>query len=45
VGGRERGRKEIMEKLKNDYRTDKLIGYDDEGIQQKEGNKIKIQNE
>jgi hypothetical protein len=34
-----------MEKLKNDNRTEKLMNYDGEGIQQKEGNKIKMQNE
>jgi hypothetical protein len=37
--------KDRMEKLKNDNRTDKLINYDGEGIQQKERNKIKMQNE
>jgi len=35
------GRKERMEKLKNKNRTENLMNYDGEGIQQKEGNKIK----
>jgi hypothetical protein len=37
--------KDRMEKLKNDNRTDKLIKYVGEGMQQKERNKIKMRNE
>jgi hypothetical protein len=33
-----------MEKLKNDNSTKKLVKFDGEGIQQKEGNKINMQN-
>jgi hypothetical protein len=33
-----------MEKLKNDNRADKLLKFDGEGIRQKEGNKIEMQN-
>jgi hypothetical protein len=42
---REGRRKERMEKLKNDNRTDKLIEYDGERIQQKDGKKIEMQKE
>ena len=43
--GRKGGQEERLGKLRNDNRTDKLVKFDGEGIRQKEGNKIKMQNE
>jgi hypothetical protein len=43
VGRKKGGKEESLEKLKNDNRTDHLVKYDGEGIQQKEVNKIKMQ--
>ena len=34
-----------MEKVRNDNRTDKLVKFDGEGIEQKEENRLKMQNE
>jgi hypothetical protein len=41
----EGGQEERLEKLKNDKRMDKWVKFYWEGIRQKEGNKIKMQNE